>query len=326
MIAPGWEIRLTGVGGTPDKAADERIDMRRIVLLAVAAALLVPPALAQSSFPETIPLPNGFRPEGIAIGKGTHFYTGSIPTGAIYAGDLRTGTGTVIIPGAAGRGATGMEVDHDRLWVSGAGTGKAFVYDLDTATLVREYQLAPPMTPTFVNDVVVTNKAAYFTDSMRDVIYRIAVGKKGEPGEATTIQLGGDYQHLPGFNLNGIDATVSGKTLFAVQTANGRLYSIDPETGVARTVDLGGLVLTNGDGILLLGLTLYVVQNQLNQIAELRLAPDLASGSLRRTITDSDFDVPTTIGMFGGWLYAVNARFSTPPTPETTYAVVQVKR
>jgi sugar lactone lactonase YvrE len=300
--------------------------MRRIVLLAVAVALLAPPALAQSSFPETIPLPNGFRPEGIAIGKGTNFYTGSIPTGAIYAGDLRTGTGAILVPGAAGRGATGMKVDHDRLWVSGAGTGKAFVYDLDTGALIREYQLAPLMTPTFVNDVVVTNKAAYFTDSMRAVIYKVAIGKKGEPGEATTIPLGGSYQHLPGFNLNGIDATANGKTLLAVQSANGRLYTIDPETGVARTVDLGGLVLTNGDGILLVGLTLYVVQNQLNRIAELRLAPDLASGSLRDTITDPDFDVPTTIGLFGSRLYAVNARFSTPPTPDTTYSVVQVRR
>jgi hypothetical protein len=95
---------------------------------------------------------------------------------------------------------------------------------------------------------------------------------------------------------------------------------------VASTVDLGGLVLTNGDGVLLAGLTLYVVQNFLNQIAELRLAPGLASGSLRRTITDPDFDVPTTIGLFGARLYAVNARFSTPPTPDTTYSVVQVRR
>src|SRR5262245_10500569 len=102
--------------------------MRRIPLLAlaVAAALAVPTALAKGSFPDTIPLPNGWRPEGIAIGTGTTFYSGSIPTGAVYAGDLRTGVGSVVIPGAAGRGATGMKVDHGHLWVSGAATGKAF--------------------------------------------------------------------------------------------------------------------------------------------------------------------------------------------------------
>ena len=85
-------------------------------------------------------------------------------------------------------------------------------------------------------------------------------------------------------------------------------------------------MLTNGDGILLHGQTLYVVQNRLNQIAVFRLSADLTQGSFVREITDSDFQVPTTIGLFGKWLYAVNARFGTPPTPTTTYAVVQVKR
>src|SRR5262245_33527330 len=249
--------------------------MRRITLFAfaLAAALTVPVALAKSSFPDTIPLPNGWRPEGIAIGTGTTFYAGSIPTGAVYAGDLRTGLGKVAIQGAPGRAATGMKVDHSRLWVSGAGTGKGFVYDLKTGALVREYQLATGADPTFINDVVVTGEAAYFTDSNRPVLYRVALGTHGAPGEASTPPLGGDYQHLPGFNLNGIDASANGKTLLAVQSANGRLYAIDPTTGVARTVDLGGTMLTNGDGILLRGLTLYVVRNQLNQIAKLRLEP-----------------------------------------------------
>ena len=75
--------------------------MRRLVLLLTTlACLAVPSALAKGSFPETIPLPNGFQPEGIAIGKGDTFYVGSIPTGAVYAGSLRTGTGNVLVPAA----------------------------------------------------------------------------------------------------------------------------------------------------------------------------------------------------------------------------------
>src|SRR4051812_44922594 len=213
--------------------------MRRILLIAVAAALLAPAALARSSFPETIPLPNGWQPEGIAIGPGTTFYAGSRATGAVYAGDLRPGAGNVFIQPNGGA-ATGMKVDHGRLWVSGAQTGKGTVYDLKTGAVVREYQLATGAAPTFINDVVVTNKAAYFTDSQRPVIYRVALGRHHEPGDLTTINLGGDYQHLAGFNLNGIDAADNGRTLLAVQTANGRLYAIDPATGSAKTVDLGG--------------------------------------------------------------------------------------
>ncbi len=299
--------------------------MRRLILLLTAVAVLaVPGALAKGSFPATIGLPNGWQPEGIAIGKGSTFYVGSIPTGAVWVGSLRTGMGKVLVPAVAGRGATGLEYNRGRLWVSGAATGKAFVYDARSGTLIREYPFATA--PTFINDVVVTHKAAFFTDSMKPVIYKVELSKNGQPGTASTINLSGDYQHVAGFNLNGIDATRSGKWLLAVQSATGRLFRIDPSTGATKLVDLGGTVLTNGDGILLQGRTLYVLQNRLNKIAVLRLSNDLTSGELRNELTDSDFDVPTTMDRFGKWLYAVNARFTTPPTPDTTYSVVQVRR
>jgi hypothetical protein len=80
----------------------------------------------------------------------------------------------------------------------------------------------------------------------------------------------------------------------------------------------------NGDGILLRGRTLFVVQNQLNQVAVVDLDFGLTSGRVVRTITDGRFDVPTTIDSFGRSLYVVNARFSTPPTPDTTYDIVRV--
>jgi sugar lactone lactonase YvrE len=303
--------------------------MRRLILLLTAVAVLaVPGALAKGSFPATIALPNAFQPEGIAVGTGSTFYVGSIPTGAIYSGDLRTGKGETIIagiPGPTGRRATGLEYHRGLLWVSGAGNGKVYVYDVASRSLVREYALATA--PTFINDVVVTKKAAYFTDSQKALLYKIEVSSTGSPGAATTIPLSGDYQHVAGqFNLNGIDATPSGRWLLAVQSVTGRLFRIDPDTGAATLVDLGGTILTNGDGILLHGRTLYVVQNQLNKIAVLRLSNDLTSGQLIREITDTDFKVPTTIARFGKWLYAVNARFGTQVTPDTTYHVVQVRR
>ena len=43
--------------------------------------------------PKVISLPDGFRPEGIATGRGTGFYAGSQVDGAIYRGDLLTGRG-----------------------------------------------------------------------------------------------------------------------------------------------------------------------------------------------------------------------------------------
>jgi sugar lactone lactonase YvrE len=296
--------------------------MRRIAVLAVVAALAAPAALAKGSFPAVIPLPNGWQPEGIATGRGTTFYVGSIPTGAIYRGDLRTGKGAVFVQGASERAATGLKFDHDRLYVSGAATGKAFVYDATTGALLKEYQLASGSGATFVNDVVVTRNGAYFTDSNRALIYRVPL----DLGPAQTIPLTGDFQLATGFNLNGIDATANGKRLVAVQTNTGELFTIDPATGATRKIDLGGATLQNGDGILLHGRTLYVVQNQNNRVAVVRLSSDLASGTVRRTITNPNLDVPTTIARHGDRLYAVNARFTTPPGPTTTYTVVRLRR
>ena len=197
--------------------------MRRLILFAALAVLVVPTAVAKSSFPPTIALPNGFQPEGIAIGTGDTFYVGSIPTGAVYKGSLRTGKGAIVVPGVTdgSRGATGLEYDRGRLWVSGAGTGKAFVYSERTGMLLREYPFATPP-GTFINDVVVTQKAAYFTDSQKPVLYRVAVSANGRPGAASTINLSGDYAHVAGqFNLNGIDANASGTWLLAVQSVTG---------------------------------------------------------------------------------------------------------
>jgi sugar lactone lactonase YvrE len=300
--------------------------MRRIVLLALLGGFVVPTALAGASFPSVISLPNGWLPEGIAVGNGHTFYAGSRADGAVYRGDLRTGKGDKFIPGVAGRIATGLKFDRGKLFVSGASTGKAWVYDATTKAQLKEYQLAPVGAATFVNDVVVTEDAAFFTDSMRNVIYRVALGSHGSLGDATTLTPTGDFQPASGFNLNGIDATPNGKWLVAVQTNTGKLYRIDPATGVAKLIDLGGATVVNGDGILLHGRTLYVVRNQNNLIAVVGLSPDLTKGTVARTITNPNFDVPTTIARFGSRLYAVNARFTTPPTPSTTYTVVQVRR
>jgi sugar lactone lactonase YvrE len=303
--------------------------MLRVVFLAAAAiaaaALAGGSSAAKSVFPEVIPLDGGFQPEGIEIGKGTTFYVGSRVTGAIAVGNLRTGEQTTLVEGGAGRPATGIELDqHKRLFVAGAGTGDAYVYDAETGDLLERYDFASTPPDTFVNDVVVTPKAAYFTDSRRAVLYKVPIG----PGRA----LADDFEVITLaanlVNLNGIDATPDGKTLIAVRSDTGELFRIDPETGDANEIDLGTESVPNGDGILLSGKILYVVQNRLNQVAVIDLATDLSSGEVVTRLTDSDFDVPTTIDELGSRLYAVNARFGVlnPGDPATEYDVVQLAK
>ena len=303
-----------------------------IAILLLLLGLSTIAAAPVQPFPDVIPLPAGFQPEGIASGTGTIFFVGSIPTGDIFRGDFRTGEGELLVDAPAGRSAIGLKYDprSGLLFVAGGATGFAYVYDAETGETVAEIQLSTD--PSFINDVVITQDAVYFTNSRQPYLYRVQLESNGQLPEGVTAQaipLGGEYQFnsAPGaFNANGIAATPNGKTLIIVNSSDGALYSVDAATGIATRIDLGGASVPNGDGILLQGKTLYVVQNRLNQIAAIELTPDLTEGTIVDTITSSAFRVPTTIARFGNSLYAVNARFGTPPTPTTEYEVVRVSR
>lgn len=283
-------------------------------------------ARAGENWPDVIDLPNGWLPEGVVTGNGPIIYSGSRANGAIYAANLRTGEGSILVPGEAGRVAVGLSFDarSGYLFVAGGATGKAYVYNTRSGALVREYQLSAP--GGFVNDVIVTRDAAYFTQSARPEYYRVPLGPAGRlaaPGDVATIALSADWRQVAGFNGNGIEASANGKSLIIVNSTVGAIYRVEPLTGSATQIDLNGASVSNGDGLLLQGNTLYVVRNRLNEIAVIALAPDLSSGTVVDTITNPNFDVPTTIAAFGNSIYAVNGRFTTPPQPTTPYTIVR---
>ena len=149
-------------------------------------------------------------------------------------------------------------------------------------------------------------------------------GTLGDPPDVITLPLTGDWEQQDGFNANGIAETPDRRALLVIQSNTGLLFRVDPNTGEATRVDLGGELLPNGDGLLVRGRTLYVVQNQLNRVAVLRLDRAGRTGSLVGTITSPNFDVPTTVARHGRSLYLPNARFTTPPTPATTYSATRV--
>jgi sugar lactone lactonase YvrE len=288
-----------------------------------AAMIAAAPARALQN---VIKLPDGFQPEGIAAGNGDTFYVGSIPTGEILTGDVRTGAVGTLVPAEEGRAAIGMKYDESTglLFVAGGPTGKAYVYDAESGDLVAEIQLAEAGS-SFINDVVITPDAAYFTNSSAPVIYRVSLADVGPSATFEAIELGGEYQFTEGaFNANGIAATPDGGWLIIVNSAEGALYRVDPMTGFATRIDLHGDSVEFGDGILLQGETLYVVQNQLNQIAVVELNSDFSEGTIVDTLTHRRFDVPTTIARFGNSLYAVNARFGSPPPIHTPDDIVRV--
>lgn len=290
-----------------------------LVMLVVTLALAGSP-VAAAAFPERIPLPDGFYPEGIEVGTGHDFYVGSLLDGAVYKGDLRTGEGAVLAEGVEGRFLAGLKYDRRSglLWaVGGDGEGtKLFAFEGASGDLIHEIAIDGA----FINDLVVTRDALYITDSLADQLWSVPLTNRGAPaGAPRPIPLSGDFQfvtqgELP-INLNGIDATANGRTLIAVHSTLGVLYRIDPATGVATEIDLGGDAVPFGDGIVLRGRTLYVVQNFPNTVAVIELEPDLLSGKLVETITSNLFRVPATGALFGSSLYLVNARFDVALPP-----------
>lgn len=329
----GWAYRrwqryeedlMAGGNGTVDR----RLLRAGAAALGLLAATLIALGWARADAapgdrPEVIPLPNGFQPEGIAT-RGNSFYVGSIPTGAIYRGNLRTGEGSILVPGQEGRSAIGLYLRRGVLFVAGGATGEAAAYDARSGAELARFQLTTQ--ETFVNDVVATKDAAYFTDSVNPVLYKVRLDGARAFGEVEEIPLSGDLIYEAGFNANGIDATPNGKSLVVVQSNTGELFEVDPLTGSAAEIDLGGETLTNGDGILLEATgRLWVVQNRDNLLTAVQLDRDLGSGTVLDRTTHPSFDVPTTLARAGSRLALVNARFGTPEPEAAEYWVSQIR-
>lgn len=308
-------------------------------LLVLLTALLAP-AVSADERPRTISLPDGFSPEDVTAGPHHTFYVGSLATGAVYRGSFTTGRGSVLVPSATGP-TTGLYLERrhgpDRLWAAGGPSGQARVYDASSGALLRTYQLVAPNSGAFVSDVVVTRHAAYYTDAFVPQLYRIPLGHRGaslpgQQGIPSPTPLTGDVQYQPGpnvFNLNGLAAERG--ALVSAQTVTGRFYRIDPRTGVTREIPVtdrhGARVTVDGaDGIAQRGHTLYVAQNFPEKLATVKLTDHLRGARLVDTATDPALDIPSSVERDRGDLYGLNARFTTPATPSTTYDLVRVDR
>ena len=310
-----------------------KIPLVGVLSLALAGAIVATaatPAMAQTStFPETIPLPDGFFPEGIAVGHSTSFYVGSLIDGTVLLGNLRNGEILgASAPLPADQISVGLAFDPRTNFVytaSGFGPdGRVAVLDGRSLELVENIELSS--SAGFVNDVIVTRDAAFLTDSFVPVLYRLGL-QNGLPdaSDVTTLPLIG-FDSVPGFNANGIVATPDDRWLVIVNSATGILYRVDPVTGVSLPIDLGGGTLVSGDGLVLSGRTLYVVQSGLGQVSVLELRNDFLTGSVQQVIVLPAWETPTTGGLFGKSLYVVDARFATAPGPDVSYDVTRIDK
>ncbi len=268
-------------------------------------------------------------PEGIAYDPAANaFYVGSTSDGTIYRGDLENGAVTVFAEGGAdGRTAvTGIKVDSEgRLYAAGRFTGQLFVYDTASGDLLGQFENGLGEDQTLVNDIAIApDGSAYVTDSFNPVLYRVAPVAAGGSTHASTEPQGQAqaqeleafldfadtvFEYGDGFNANGIVATPDGTYLLIVSFDSGRLFRVEVATQAVTEVDLGGEVLTGGDGMALDGQTLYVVRDDEGEITPVDMAGDFASGSTGEGITDPAFDYPTTMALVGdGTALVVNSQ------------------
>jgi sugar lactone lactonase YvrE len=272
-------------------------------------------------------------PEGVAYRSDTgDFYVGSTTDGTVFRGNVEGGPKEAEVflePESDGRTtAIGMEVDEEgRLFIAGGETGRIFVYDTESADLVRRLD-TPDAKATFLNDVAVTPDGdAYFTDSMRPVLFRLTSTGDGVGEAEPWLNFEGTpAEYEEGFNFNGIDATEDGRYLVAVQSNTGELFRIDTENKEVVEIDLGGETLVNGDGLLLDGRTVYVVRNEQELIVPVKLSREFTSGKVGEPFTDPSFAFPTTIAKTDGRLLVVNSQFDKQEgEPELPFTVSSIE-
>jgi superoxide dismutase, Cu-Zn family len=262
------------------------------------------------------PLPdsNAF-PEGIVFDSVRNaFYTGSSSNGTIYRVTLGSDNVDVLaLGGSPGRGsALGMKLDsRRRLIVAGGAQGAvAVVNTSDGQTFaVRRAVGVAAGEQTFVNDLTITGGYAYVTDSFRPVLMRMRVnGDNYGPLENWLDLRSTPVRYADGINLNGIVSSADGRWLLSVQTNTGKLFRIDTRSRAVREVNLGGVNLKNGDGLVLSGRTLYVVLNATSRIDVMTLAADYSSARVTGHIDEPNLRFPTTAALAGGRMLVVNGQ------------------
>jgi sugar lactone lactonase YvrE len=302
-----------------------------LALVLSAAGALAAPATTQYVLPGT-----AVFPEGIAFEESTgNFFVSSTTDGTIFRANVADETAHVFLTGGSdGRTtAIGVAVDGDgRLFVAGGGTGTVWVYDSTSRDLLGRF--TTPAGTTFLNDIAIDRSGdAYVTDSLRPIIWRItaeavAAADGGTVAAELWLDLTGTaITYQAGFNLNGIEATADGRYLVTVQSNVGALFRIDIATRTPSRIDLGGETVPAGDGLLLMGRTLYVAQNSLGLIARIGLDGQLTSGTVVSRTGDPSLRFPTTIDFARGRLLVVNSQFNKRGpglTPELPFTVSSI--
>lgn len=288
--------------------------------VAFSALLASTPTLAQSGV-TVLPLPDAAAyPEGVTVDPTTGaVYTNSANTGLVFRVDPDTGA-VASIADPLGLGdsrpakpvsvALGLKADgQGRLWVAGARTGSMHVVDINTGKRLARF--TTPEGPWLINDVALTPDAAYFTDTLRPMLWRVARDSLADAALEPWLPFAGtalEYGEEP--NLNGIVATPDGRYLIVVLMKTGRLFRIDTRTREVAAIDAGDSALDGGDGLALIGQRLFLVRQSAGEVVALDLSADLATAVEAKRIKPAELAWPATIAVRGDRLIVANSQLN----------------
>jgi len=278
-------------------------------------------------WPDLIPIALGMEAEGIEMGKDTDFFVGAVAytgtltnAGTIFKGDLFTGEGQILVP-PTGKPIAGLSYDERTDYLYGAtGFSAGFsgpwweqgvkVYAGTSGRLLGEIIFGDGI---LINDVLVTDKAVYCTDSANPALYKIPLEDNGKVFSSTVekIEMTGFEMNPEGLNANGLVGDFDGKELVVINISTGVLYLVDTESGAASPVRIKGeeQLFPDGDGLYMDGRTLYIMQNFTQKIAVVELSDDLTQGTFVKNIVSDNFAIPTTITGYGDCIYAINTNY-----------------
>lgn len=290
------------------------------MMVFVAGLAAADTALAQSGV-TVLPLPEAAAyPEGVAVDPATGaIYTNSANTGVVFKVDPDTGAVTRIgdpldlsdsRPAKPVSVALGLKADgQGRLWIAGARSGSMHVVDI--ATGARLARFTTPEGPWLINDVALTADAAYFTDTLRPVLWRVARDSVADAALEPWLSFEGTvlkYGEEP--NLNGIVATPDGRYLIVVLMKVGRLFRIDTRTREVTAIVTGDSALDGGDGLALIGQRLFLVRQSAGEVVALDLSPDLSTATEAKRIKPAELAWPATVAVRGDRLIVANSQLN----------------
>ena len=240
--------------------------MRRLVLLAAAAALLLVPAAApahspsHSPFPKLIALPTGWQPEGIAIRarRGRRLD----PDRRRCTGNVRTGQGAPLVPPHEGAQRSASRSTTASCGSPAVPTGKAYVYDARTGADVAARGAGADRPRRSSTTSRSAEGGAYFTDS-RAAKVCVAAATAGPLRRERRSRATSPRPATPRPPTSTASRRAAGGRWMLVQTDHRQALRASIRGPASRReIDLGGGDVLNGDGCCCAPARCFVVQNR----------------------------------------------------------------